>query len=169
MTPAKRDAALQGISAIARKVYDATPIAEAWTPSQIKNALATSTRSSTDLHTVRGCLRALVDVGLASQKTSGHYQRVPVRQPTHIALEDLTMPAATPNNAAPAATRSSMEVFADLANQAKTMSKQLQHLAQQIEEAALQAEAERESQAARFSKLEQLSSLLKDLNGGATP
>lgn len=160
MTPSKQQAALQGCSAIARKVYDATPMQEAWTPTQIKNALTASTRSSTDQHVVRGCLKALKETGLVRERPPGHFQRIEVREPTP-SIQEVTM-TTSPGTNTPAKT--SVELLADLAHQAASTGRQLLQLSLQIEEAALVVAQEQESTATKLQGLNQLQTLLKSLS-----
>ena len=162
MTPAKQQAALQGCTAVARKVYEATPIQEAWAPIQIKNALAASTRSSTDLHVVRGCIKALKEAGLVRERPSGHFQRIEVREP-NTTIQEQNM-AATTSAPAQAAAKSPVELLADLAHQTAATGRQLLHLSRQIEEAALVVAQEQESTATKLQGLNQLQTLLKSLS-----
>lgn len=165
MTPSKQKAALQGCSAIACKVYEAVPIQEAWQPSQIKLALAASTRSSADLHVIRGCLKVLVEAGLVREHPRSHFRRVEVREPlttTATAPEQPMRESTSKPTTAPA--KSSVELLADLASQLSATGKQMQQLARQIEEAALVVAQEQESAATKLQGLSQLQTLLKTLS-----
>ncbi|MCY1298549.1 hypothetical protein D9M68_696970 [compost metagenome] len=170
MTPSKQQATLQGCTAIARKVYDAVPIQDAWQPIQIKNALATSTRSSTDLHVVRGCLRVLVESGLVREHPHGHYRRIEVRETKPYTHMEIVMPESNVTKTAQQPTQSEqspIEILGELAGQITTLANEfaarMKKLAAAAEEAALAIEQERETNDENLGKLRQLQALLKSL------
>ena len=81
MTPGKLQKILQGQTALARKVFEVVPIKEAWPASQIRHSLKEVERSNADLHTVRGCLATLREIGLVREPEPGCFQRHAVRTP----------------------------------------------------------------------------------------
>lgn len=177
MTPGKINKILQGQTALARKVFEVVPIKEAWPASQIRRSLKEVERSNADLHTVRGCLATLREIGLVREPEPGCFQRHAIRtpQPTpqkeiitmhKTAVAPQAVQSAAPASAAPAS-KSPLEILGNLSSQitalADDFSTRLKQLAAQVEEAALTIEQEQEGNAQSLEKLKQLQSILKSL------
>lgn len=177
MTPGKLQKILQGQTALARKVFEVVPIKEAWPASQIRHSLKEVERSNADLHTVRGCLATLREIGLVREPEPGCFQRHAVRTPQPTPKKEvITMQkaAVAPQIAQPAApasatpaSKSPLEILGNLSSQiaalADDFSTRLKQLAAQVEEAALTIEQEQEGNAQSLEKLKQLQSILKSL------
>lgn len=168
MTPARNKAALQGQSGIATKVYDATPIQEAWTSSRICGQIAKS--SNADLNIVRGCLNTLIDSGLVREPQPDHFQRVPVREEARKEPATQDRPTLTlahaHDHASASPPASSIDVLAAIAQQLRDMCKQLAAVASELESAALSIEekASASENDPELVKLRQLQALLKSLS-----
>jgi hypothetical protein len=79
MTPRKHKMALDGMSAICKKIFEYVPIAEAQTANQIVTAMRhTSTRP--DLKTATGCLNSLKDAGIVIEPERGLFRQVVPRE-----------------------------------------------------------------------------------------
>lgn len=164
MTPAKRDAKLQGQTAIARKVYEVVPIQEAWSANEIMTALQRTTRSSMDFKIMHGCLRALRDSGLINEPKLGMFQRVSAKeaaaeflnQKTPTPAKEMKSTAST-SPAAPALPKqSAIELLQEIGTRAA-------QLASDVQVAVAMIEEEMATQSADLAKLAQLQTLLRGL------
>jgi hypothetical protein len=170
MTPIKLKALLDGQSNIARKVFEVTPIQEAWEPGKIHAAMREVTRSSADLHIVRGCLRALKDAGLVKEPLTNHYQRVEIKSP--IPTKEVLPTMATDNTkpAPPApltrqpTAQDPLDILAGLATEiaitADEFNGRLKKLAIAVEEAALQIDQRQEEAGKALEVVKQFQALL---------
>lgn len=66
------------LSGIVRKVYESTPISDGWEPSGICSDMRRLGHNS-DLHTVKGCLAKLVEMGMVKESPRGYFKRVAAR------------------------------------------------------------------------------------------
>ena len=160
MTPDKQKQKLAGQTAIAQKVFQSVPIAEAWTVAQISQAMHRTTGARLDRHTLQGCLRALADSDLIRSTEHGSlHQRTAVSaaQPTPPKTKESTViqPAVTapPQQAAPA---SAIDVLGCLAQKMRA-------LADEVDAAALALEEEQSRTTGEAAKLKQLKALLKEI------
>ncbi|WP_406805990.1 hypothetical protein [Burkholderia semiarida] len=161
MTPAKYQAALSGLSAIAKKVLEMVPIQEAWSRSEIASHLLRVTKSSPDAAVIDGCLGRLKDSGLIREPSRGRYQRVEVRE-----REVLKVPVQKPEEAVNASVEQSIlpiEILSKLAERARAVATELVMIASDIETAALTIEQGNAENAASLEKLRQFQSILKSL------
>ncbi|MCA8226185.1 hypothetical protein [Burkholderia vietnamiensis] len=161
MTPAKYQAALSGLSTIAKKVLDMVPIQDAWSRSEIAGHLLRVTKSSPDAAVIDGCLGRLKDAGLIREPSRGRYQRVEVRE-----REVLKVPVQKPEEAVNAPVEQPIlpiEILSKLAERARTVATELVMLASDIETAALTIEQGNAENAASLEKLRQFQSILKSL------
>lgn len=164
MNHARFQSIRQGLSAVAQKVYDATPIAEEWTTNQIHAELA---RQGANLnHAItQGCLRSLVGSGLVSEPQRGLFRRVKVRQPApgggskekedSEVAKTATAPAATETNP--------IDKLSALAARCRRMMDLQKELAEDIEMAALEIQDHIAKNDEDMQKLKQLQQLLKSL------
>lgn len=79
MNQAKFDAAYRGLTGIARKVFEATPIAEAWQTSQVCTEIRRLGHGG-DFKTVQGCLNSLTLLGLVTERPRGMFMRRAIRE-----------------------------------------------------------------------------------------
>ncbi|KVF22927.1 hypothetical protein [Burkholderia cepacia] len=161
MTPAKYHAALNGLSAIAKKVLEMVPIQEAWSRPEIAGHLLRVTKSSPDAAVIDGCLGRLKDSGLIREVSRGRYQRIAVRE-----REVLKVPEQKSSEATVAAEPQAIlpiEILSHLAERTRSLATQIVMLASDIETAALTIEQGNAENAANLEKLRQLQSLLKSL------
>ncbi len=150
-----------GLTSGARKVLDAVPIVEQWTPAQIQAHVARA-GSAIERRVVDGCLMQIVDAGLAKMPRPGYYQRVPARAEPPI---DNTK---APNNetyvCSVAGTlevaNSGLDSFARLAQRLREASQAMASLATEIEELGLETEARIEKAGAATGALRQLRDML---------
>ena len=81
MTETKFNSIYRGLTEQAKKVYQAVPITDPWSVTQIMNELARTTGQK-EHRIVSGCLNSLQDSGLIREATQGQWVRVEVRPKT---------------------------------------------------------------------------------------
>jgi len=96
MTPSKYKKTLDSQTAIARKIFECTPIAEAWSSNKIVSEMTRVYGTRTDLRTVEGCLDSLKNDGLVKEPERGAFQRVAPRVPETAPAVEKAQPAAEP-------------------------------------------------------------------------
>ena len=172
MTPAKKEALLQGQTSIARKIYECVPIQEAWPTHQIAQALKATAGATTDMRRVQACLSDLADAGLIREPQRRSFQRVEVKDKPK--TPELKMPANQPlttSTATPVEPKSNaLDRIAGLAGELSDIADHLRQrlmrvtkIAKELEDVALAVEQERESSNESLAKLSQLKDLLKGL------
>lgn len=173
MKPSKTESLLQGQTGIARKIFEFVPISEEWTEHQITSEVHRVTGSKVDSKVFRGALRDLADSGLIRRRNDmfsrAHAPENPKQKETKMpaakAVTTLQMKPTVKHEQQTAL--SPIEILGDIAGSivalSKSMSAQLQQLAERVEEAALQIEQGQEANAANLQKLKQLQQLLRSL------
>ena len=138
---------------IAKKVLDAVPIQQAWSITQIKSELSRVglTYSS---KAVSGCLNSLTDSGLVKEPKTGVFTRVSKEKAKPV------LKAVAPNSE-PAELAPAERVSA--ATKLMQLGAEMRALADRLDDAVLELEAERESQQAELASIQQLKTLLKTL------
>lgn len=152
MTPSRYKILYASLSAIAQKVYDAVPIGEPWPMAQIYSEFRRS-GGSADRNVIAGCLNTLKESHLINEKTTGQFQRAPVREKPAPAAASPEPPAAPPKPRMQAITGR----LADLATTLRTLADDVELVALEMDEAATANEAD-------LQKLKQLQQLLKSLS-----
>lgn len=166
LSPSRQKALVNGLTSVARKVFDAVPISEAWTVQQIQTELNRVSSLGRDFHTVRGCLHSLTECGLITQpEKDTTFRRVALREPipNEVATPQVprvsnhTKPQA-PATSAPAK-KSPITILSDLATQMRSLADEIEHAALEIEESFSASEADN-------AKLKQLQTLLRSIGLG---
>lgn len=175
MSLVRFNAVHSGQTAIAKKVYEAVPIAERWNIGQIVGELE-RIGFRIEYRTVAGCLASLIESGLVEEPSKGKFCREPIREKTAAPPKEETMKStATPIPpvaislapitlapvSAAAPQKSPIDRLGDLAARVAVMAASLKDLASDISDAALDAEAQFEENAASMAKVKQLHSLLR--------
>ena len=82
MNPSRLHSIEQGLSGVAKKVLDATPIEEAWPAYRIQTEIKRVSGSQIESKTVLGCLSTLVDQGLVKEIGTRQqtFQRAAIRE-----------------------------------------------------------------------------------------
>lgn len=169
MNAKKFDSKYKGLTSVAKKVYEAIPINEAWSIAQIIAELSrTGTRQ--DHQTVLRICRELVEGGLATMTSSksrgdGLFMRTKVER-TQTPKEEPVMAEPTPAPKTKPADiltlkpvpkkKGPMELLAELASKAR-------QFAEELDNAALEIEQEFQNSEAKSEQLKQLKSLLKGI------
>jgi hypothetical protein len=149
-----------GQSSIARKVLTVVPLAADWDSRQIRSEMFRLTHSAPDLRTVEGCLRALVEAGLVKAIGSDHFRRV-MPPPMPVTKPHPVIPKEEPMTAK-AATDTAFDKMAKAAGELRTTAKQLIKVADEFEEAALQAQQQIQEERKKSERFHQLRQLLAE-------
>lgn len=179
MTPVQLRATLAGQTKVAQRVYEAIPIQEHWSTHEIRRHMPEPQVSESML---RGAIRALQDAGLVREGPHGHFSRThkprraakpkPAEQPEQQIEQQHQEPTQEASSTmttqtTQAAEQANIEILAaiaaDVAHLADDIQKRMGAIATRIEEAALKIEHDRELDADKLAKLQQLQTLLKTL------
>lgn len=147
------------LPAIARKVLDATPIAEAWPASAIGSELFRLCGSSVHPSTVLRCLASMKDQGLVREPEHGRFKRETQKEkPPHMKLikDDPMPPIQKPEQKATAAKK-------DILGLVGGFSQGLRKIADELDEAALAIQEDQAKSDAENAKVLQLRELLSSL------
>jgi hypothetical protein len=172
MTPSKFAQKMQNQTTIAKKVYEAVPIAESWSVKQILSEMFRVTRSQADHKIVNGCIKSLIDSGLVYEPINGQYQRAQVKEkaiePEKIPLKivkekgiemDVTIKKEPDieNNSNP------IDVLGKLSSRLLSVNRDIKKIADDIDSAAISVQEQLEESEGKSEKLKQLQQLLKSL------
>lgn len=149
-----------GLSAVAKRVYEAVPISESWSAQQIKAELdRRGAGVSKDARVFGGCLCDLVARGLVSEAPHGMFRRVKVSLREAQPPQQKEQVVQSVQKSQPPA-KSALDRLSALATQLKA-------IAGELETVALEMEDERAVDAEGRKRLEQLQQLLKGvINAG---
>lgn len=169
MTPIKVKTALDGQTAIARKVFDFVPIQDAWAANKIVSEMIRCGLPRIDFRTIEGCLHRLKDAGLVKEPERGAFQRVmPRTEAPKVQLQVCSSPGPAPASQTPAAPLivdapvAPTAVLGDLATTVRRCAGELALLADALDESAVNIEERIDAAERRVSKFRELSALLKE-------
>ncbi len=148
---------------VAKKVYGAVPINEAWPSKSIVTEL-TRQGQVRDFSIVEGCLNTLKEVGLIRETAPGYFQRVkPKPKPTveKEAEPMTTKPLNPPTKSEPT---EPVDRLAAIGTKLRGLSQMFLELADDIDEATLAFEEKASGNDEELAKLRQLKGLLKSLS-----
>ena len=144
---------------VAKKVYGAVPINEAWPSKSIVSEL-TRQGQIRDFSIIEGCLNTLKEVGLIKEVSPGHFQRVKSKPTAEKEAEPMTTkplnPVAPPTEP--------MDRLAAIGARLRSLSKTFLDLADDIEDVALACVEKVLGNDEELAKLRQLKGLLKSLS-----
>lgn len=146
---------------VAKKVYGAVPINEAW-PSKLIVAELTRQGQVRDFPIVEGCLNTLKEVGLIRETAPGHFQRVKPKPTTEKEAESMATALSKPS--AKSEPTEPVDRLAAIGTKLRSMSKTFLELADDIDEATLAFEEKASGNDEELAKLRQLKGLLKSLS-----
>lgn len=160
MNAKKFESTYNGLTSVAKKVFDATPISEPWSISNIVTELARN-GSHQEHRVVMGAMRDLCGRKLAYEVSAGMFRRVKVEgrptKPSEIKVaEQRTKTADVVSIKPPATKKGPMELLAELATKAR-------QFAEELDNAALEIDQEFQNSEAKSEKLKQLQTLLKNI------
>lgn len=153
MSPERANAALSGTTTVARKVYDAVPINEAWDLAAIRAELLRLRNSSIDMHTMRGCLGVLREAGLVIER-DGRFTRckVKARHEKEEATNVIEIKPQEPRKSV----GTPLETLSGIASRLSAVARDLAAIASEIETEALRISSDLEAQDEDSAKLDQL-------------
>ena len=146
---------------VAKKVYGAVPINEAWPSKQIVIELSRQGQVR-DFSIIEGCLNTLKEVGLIRETAPGHFQRVKPKPTTEKEAEPMATALSKPS--AKSEPTEPVDRLAAIGTKLRSMSKTFLELADDIDEAALAFEEKTSGNDEELAKLRQLQTLLKSLS-----
>ena len=146
---------------IAKKVYGAVPINEAW-PSKAIVMELTRQGQVRDFSIIKGCLNTPKEVGLIKEMSPGHFQRVKPKPIAEKEAEPMsTKPLNPPTKSEPT---EPVDRLAAIGTKLRGLSQMLLELADDIDEATLAFEEKASGNDEELAKLRQLKGLLKSLS-----
>ena len=154
---------------VAKKVYGAVPINEAWPSKAIVMELARQGQVR-EFSIIEGCLNTLKEVGLIKETAPGHFQRVkPKPKPTvEKEAEPMTTkplnPVIPPNSSIKGESTEPVDRLAAIGTKLRGLSQMFLELADDIDEAALAFEEKTSGNDEELAKLRQLKNVLKSLS-----
>ena len=146
---------------VAKKVYSAVPINEAWPSKQIVMELSRQGQVR-DFSIIEGCLNTLKEVGLIREVAPGHFQRVKPKPIAEKEAEPMsTKPLNPPTKSEPT---EPVDRLAAIGTKLRGLSQMFLELADDIDEAALAFEEKTSGNDEELAKLRQLKNVLKSLS-----
>lgn len=146
---------------VAKKVYGAVPINEAW-PSKAIVMELTRQGQVRDFSIIEGCLNTLKEVGLIKETAPGYFQRVKPKPIAEKEAEPMTTkPLTTPTKSEPT---EPVDRLAAIGTKLRGLSQMFLELADDIDEATLAFEEKASGNDEELAKLRQLKGLLKSLS-----
>lgn len=152
---------------VAKKVYGAVPINEAW-PSKAIVMELTRQGQVRDFSIIEGCLNTLKEVGLIKEMAPGHFQRVKPKPTVEKEAEPMTTkslnPVIPPNSSIKGEPTEPVDRLAAIGTKLRGLSQMFLELADDIDEATLAFEEKASGNDEELAKLRQLKGLLKSLS-----
>ena len=152
---------------VAKKVYGAVPINEAW-PSKSIVAELTRQGQVRDFSIIEGCLNTLKEVGLIKEMAPGYFQRVKPKPTVEKEAEPMTTkplnPVIPPNSSIKGEPTEPVDRLAAIGTKLRGLSQMFLELADDIDEATLAFEEKASGNDEELAKLRQLKGLLKSLS-----
>jgi len=151
----------RGLSTVAQKVYAAVPIADEWAIEAVRREL-TRKGHSIDLHTIRGCMSTLVDSGLVAEPSRGTFSRVAIKEAYKAPPKPIKEAKQPEKPAMPK--QGAIDKLTALSARVRAAMSAMKTLADDIDNAALEIEADIIKAGEGAQKYKQLQALLKDLS-----
>lgn len=155
---------------VAKKVYGAVPINEAWPSRQIVMELSRQGQVR-DFSIIEGCLNTLKEVGLIREVAPGHFQRVKPKpiaekeaEPTSTKPLNPVIPVIPPNSSIKGESTEPVDRLAAIGTKLRGLSQMFLELTDDIDEAALAFEEKTSGNDEELAKLRQLKNVLKSLS-----
>ena len=152
---------------VAKKVYGAVPINEAWPSKQIVMELSRQGQVR-DFSIIEGCLNTLKEVGLIKEVAPGHFQRIKPKPTVEKEAEPMTTkplnPVIPPNSPIKDGPTEPVDRLAAIGTKLRGLSQMFLELADDIDEATLAFEEKASGNDEELAKLRQLKGLLKSLS-----
>jgi hypothetical protein len=153
------------LNAPVKKVYEAVPASEAWTSTQIIGEISRLGYSMRDSKAIIGCLDTLKRQGLIQEPERGSFIRVEVKETTTFDkfIEETKEKTMATSKPVTQIKQSNLDRLISLSEKANGLAAQMKAMATELENVALEIEAEIQENSTSSQKLKQLQELLKGL------
>jgi hypothetical protein len=151
------------LNAPVKKVYEAVPASEAWTSTQIIGEISRLGYSMRDSKAIIGCLDTLKRQGLIQEPERGSFIRVEVKETTTFDkfIEETKEKTMATSKPVTQIKQSNLDRLISLSEKANGLAAQMKAMATELENVALEIEAEIQENSTSAQKLKQLQELLK--------
>ena len=151
------------LNAPVKKVYEAVPVSEAWTSTQIIAEISRLGYSMRDSKAIIGCLDTLKRQGLIQEPERGSFVRVEVKETTTFDkfIEETKEKTMATSKPVTQIKQSNLDRLISLSEKANGLAAQMKSMATELENVALEIEAEIQENSTSAQKLKQLQELLK--------
>ena len=161
MNEARFSSIHRGLSSVAQKVYAAVPIADEWAIEAVRREL-TRKGHTIDLHTIRGCMSSLVDSGLVTEPSRGQFSRVAIKEAYKAPPKPIKEAKQPEKPAMPK--QGAIDKLTALSARVRAAMSAMKTLADDIDNAALEIEADILKAGEGAQKYKQLQALLKEMS-----
>jgi hypothetical protein len=151
------------LNAPVKKVYEAVPASEAWTSTQIIAEISRLGYSMRDSKAIIGCLDTLKRQGLIQEPERGSFIRIEVKETTTFDkfIEETKEKTMATSKPVTQIKQSNLDRLISLSEKANGLAAQMKAMATELENVALEIEAEIQENSTSAQKLKQLQELLK--------
>lgn len=150
------------LNAPVKKVYEAVPVSEAWTTTQIIGEISRLGYSMRDSKAIIGCLDTLKRQGLIQEPERGSFVRVEVKAiETYVKFMEETKEKVMATKPVTQMKQTNLDRLISLSEKANSLAAQMKSMATELENVALEIEAEIQENSTSAQKLKQLQELLK--------
>lgn len=152
------------LNAPVKKVYEAVPVSEAWTSTQIIGEISRLGYSMRDSKAIIGCLDTLKRQGLIQEPERGCFIRVEVKETATTFdkfIEETKEKTMATSKPVTQIKQSNLDRLISLSEKANGLAAQMKSMATELENVALEIEAEIQENSTSAQKLKQLQELLK--------
>ena len=150
------------LNAPVKKVYEAVPVSEAWTTTQIIAEISRLGYSMRDSKAIIGCLDTLKRQGLIQEPERGSFVRVEVKAiETYVKFIEETKEKIMATKPVTQMKQTNLDRLISLSEKANGLAAQMKSMATELENVALEIEAEIQENSTSAQKLKQLQELLK--------
>lgn len=150
------------LNAPVKKVYEAVPASEAWTSTQIIGEISRLGYSMRDSKAIIGCLDTLKRQGLIAEPERGSFIRIEVKETTFDKfIEETKEKTMATSKPVTQIKQSNLDRLISLSEKANGLAAQMKSMATELENVALEIEAEIQENSTSAKKLKQLQELLK--------
>ena len=151
------------LNAPVKKVYEAVPVSEAWTSTQIIAEISRLGYSMRDSKAIIGCLDTLKRQGLIQEPERGSFIRIEVKETTTFDkfIEETKEKTMATSKPVTQIKQSNLDRLISLSEKANGLAAQMKAVATELENVALEIEAEIQENSTSAQKLKQLQELLK--------
>jgi predicted transcriptional regulator len=156
------------LNAPVKKVYEAVPVSESWTSTQIISEISRLGYSMRDSKAIIGCLDTLKRHGLITEPERGSFVRVEVKEAVTFDtfdkfIEETKEKTMATSKPVTQIKQSNLDRLINLSEKANALASQTKSLANELENVALEIEAEIQENLSSAQKLKQLQDLLKGM------